>query len=199
MTFMSNEPAQATGFQLALNGTQQRIMELLGAGASQVQVAMAVGVEESYVSQLMADEGFRAAVQERRADVALKHAETDAKIDSIEEKAWRRLDQLVELETNTMKLLKIATAANAAKRRTDGSQQAASTSAPVVNITLPQSAVVEFKMTTDKQVVEIGGRSMNTMSSAHVHAALREKKAKELAQDVTPQVSGKTKQLLSDF
>lgn len=194
---MENNPA---GFEIVLNGTQLRIAELLGAGASQAQVAMAVGVEESYVSQLMADEGFRASVTERRAEKAAQFAATDAKIDSIEDKAWKRIDQLVDMETNLMKLLKVAQAANGAKRRTgmDGSGGSAGT-APIVNITLPASAVVAFTMTTDKQVVEIAGRSMGTMSSAAVYTALKEKRAKELVDNAAPQVSEKTANLLSQF
>jgi hypothetical protein len=103
------------------------------------------------------------------------------------------------METNLMKLLKVATAANAAKRKSGGNAVTAPATAQIVNIQLPQSAVVEFKMTPDRQVVEISGRSMNTMSSAKVHAALREKRAKELVEDVTPQVNGKTADLLSQF
>jgi transcriptional regulator with XRE-family HTH domain len=189
----------AGGFELALNSTQQRILELLGAGASQSQVAMAVGVEDSYVSQLMANEDFRSGVQALRAEAAAKHAATDAKIDNIEDIAWKRIESLVPMETNLMKLLKVATAANAAKRKSGGNAVTAPATAQIVNIQLPQSAVVEFKMTPDRQVVEISGRSMNTMSSAKVHAALREKRAKELVEDVTPQVNGKTADLLSQF
>jgi len=178
---------------------QERIQELLGAGVSQVQAALAVGVDESYVSQLMAEENFRAAVVAKRAESAALRAGTDKSIDSIEDKAWKKIEQLIPLETNLMKLLKVATAANAAKRGTSRDATAGNNAGTVVNITMPQSALVEFKMTTDKQVVEIDGRSMNTMSSAKVQAALRERQAKELVQDVTPQVSQKTAVLLKDF
>lgn len=189
----------ASAFVAVWSGTQERILELLGAGASQSQVAMAVGVEESYISQLMAQEEFRKAVQELRAEAAAKHAAVDARIDSIEDKAWRRIDNLVELETNLMKLLKVAQAANAAKRRTQGVGMAQPATALTVNIALPQAAVVEFTMSTDRQVVDIGGRAMTTMPSKLVQERLKERKAERLAEDVTPQVSGPSAKLLSQF
>lgn len=169
---------------LSLNGTQEKILDLLGAGVPQVQVATAVGVDESYVSQLMAEDWFRGAVQERRAAHAVESIEHDEKIDSIERRAWERIDKLLPLETNLMKLLKVAQVANAAKRKSEVAV-ASTQPATIVNIALPQSALVQFKMTSDKQVIEIEGRSMNTMPSHVVQSKLREKKAASLLVDQT--------------
>jgi phosphoserine aminotransferase len=43
---------------------------------------------------------------------------------------------------------------------------------------------VEFKLTVDKQVVEVDGRSMATMPASHVQKLLRNKKAQEDLTDV---------------
>lgn len=179
--------------------SKERIRDLLGAGASQAQVAMAVGVEESYVSQLMADEDFRGAVTALRAEAAARHAATDARIDSIEDKAWKKIDSLIEFETNLMRLLKVAQAANAAKRRVSENLSTPQGAAPVVNITLPQSSLVEFRMSSDRQVVEIEGKALQAMPSAKIQELARNHKAKQLAEDTTPLIPSDSARLLAKF
>lgn len=187
-----------SGFSMALSSTQERILDLLAAGVSQVQTAAALGVEESYVSQLMANEEFRSAVSLKRADKAVDQIEHDGKIDDIEEKAWERVQKLLPMETNLMRVLKVAQVANAAKRKTETSiiPQQPST---IVNIALPQQALVHFKLSSDKQVVEVEGRSLATMPSHVVQAKMRERKAQTLLIDATPAIDSGTAAKLASF
>ena len=70
-----------------------------------------------------------------------------------------------------MRVLKVAQVANAAKRKSEAAT-AVQQPSTIVNIALPQQALVEFKLSTDKQVVEIDGRSLTTMPSHVVQAKL---------------------------
>lgn len=177
---------------------KDKIRDLLGAGVSQVQVANALGVEESYVSQLMADDRFREEVQTLRAAKATEYIEVDGKIEDLEKMALDKMIKLMPFETNLMKAAKIFQIANGAKKKAEAAvnSQPAST---VVNITLPQSTIVNFKMSSDKQVVEVGGRSLVTMPSHVVNQKLKEKQALALLTDATPAIDAATAKKLAQF
>jgi hypothetical protein len=90
----------------------------------------------------------------------------------------------------------VAQGANAAKRRTDPVQGSQNQGGAVVNINLPVNSLMQFKMTSDRQVIEVDGRSMNTMQSAKVQELAR---AVKLAENTVPQVSEASRKLLESF
>ncbi len=159
---------------------KERILDLLGSGVTQVQVAAACGIDESYISQLMEDEDFRQQVLDKRASRVIEHKETDDTIDRIEKKSLEKLEKLIQFETNIMRVLRVFQAANAAKKKTESNVPATGTAGTVVNISVPMTAVVQFKMTPDAQVVEVGDRSMVTMPAQVVNKKLQERKAERL-------------------
>jgi hypothetical protein len=179
--------------------TRERVKALLSSGVSQVQAAQAIGVEESWVSQLMAEEEFRREVQEARAGLAIQHVEVDKRIDEIERRAWEKVGALLPLQTDAMKVLKVAQVANAARRKAEAAVVGNAQPATVVTLNLPQVTEVQFVLSTDRQVVEVAGRPLQTLSSSAVQALLGRKKAEQLVEDVTPQVSESTRRLLSEF
>jgi len=168
---------------LQLNGIQERVKDLLAAGVSQVQVASAVGVSESYISQLMENEEFRDEVIRARGEAALEDVKADEETDDIEGIARRKIKQLLPFENNVMKVLKVYQVMNNAKRKTEPAQQLQNTAGVIVNITLPQRAIVDFKLTSDRQVVEVAGRSMATLPSNVLHQKLRQEQANRLLLD----------------
>lgn len=177
---------------------KDKVIEMLGAGVLQVQVATALGVEESYISQLMAEDGVRDQVAQLRAIKATEYLQHDSAIEDVEAIALERVMKLIPMETNIIRALKVFQVANAAKKKSESSvtpQQPSS----IVNITLPQQALVEFKMTVDKQVVEVQGRSMATMPSHVLQAKLRDKKAQELLADTTPAIQSDLAKRLAQF
>jgi non-ribosomal peptide synthetase component F len=145
---------------------------------------LATGVSEGYVSQLLSDETVAAAVTERRAVTAAKFIEHDERLDSDEEVARklvrRNLDNGI---LRPMEALRHFQVLNAARRQSQGAQTQVPLST-IVALQLPPSARVEFKLTVDKQVVEVDGRSMATMPASHVQKLLRNKKAQEDLTDV---------------
>lgn len=143
---------------------KDRIKEMLGRGIPAVNVALAVGCDESYISQLMSDEGFAAEVQAAKAAVFDKFAQQDDSLDAAEQKALEKVAQLVPFITRPGEAVRAFQVLNAAKRRTQNgatlAQQQAST---IVNIALPQVARVAMLADHNKQVIEVDGRPLITM------------------------------------
>lgn len=175
--------------QLALNGVQEKIKDLLAAGVSQTQVAAAVGVSDGYISQLMEDENFRTAVIMSRGEIAVNDVKADQEVDDIEEAARQKIKGLLAFETKISTVLKVYQVMNAAKRKTEPTAATIPNAGVIVNISLPQKAIVDFTLTADKQVVEVAGRSMATLPSNVVHAKLREKQAARLLTDTTQPIT----------
>lgn len=160
---------------------EDKIIELLGAGVPASVVATTVGCDPSYVSQLMAREDISGRVAELRLAKAAEHVEHDNNIADLEKVALEKMAKLLPMQTDVMKVTKVFQVLNAAKKSSDvGLAQQASTPATIVSIELPEQAMVALKLTVDKQVVEVGGRSMVPMPSHMVAAKLREKKAHDL-------------------
>jgi hypothetical protein len=176
---------------------KEQIFSLLANGVQQSAVAAAVGVSEGYVSQLANSEEYQVFAAKRQVDPQLE--QHDKKIADLEEIALAKVHKLMEFETNIMRALKVFQVANAAHRR---SQQAPTPDqGAVVSITLPKAMEMHLKLTTDKQVVEINGRSMNTMQSRDVKARLEAKRqaTQQLVTDVTPVISKKVVNELAKF
>lgn len=159
---------------------KDKIIEMLGAGVTPVQVALACGVSESYISQLLADEHVEAQVKALRVEKAAAYVEHDAQLDSDEEVVRRKVRRNIDDGfLKPMELLKHFQVLNAARRKSEGAGTAQVPTSTIVQLHLPTAAAVQFKMTVDKQVVEIDGRAMTAMPAAQVAKMLREKKAVE--------------------
>lgn len=184
---------------------EDRIVELLGAGLAQSVVAESVGVDASYVSQLVAREDIAARVATLRAQKAAEFVEHDTNIHTLEKLALERIGKMLPLTSDVMKLTKVFQVLNGARRSMDhGIAQQQATPATVVNITLPPAAQLHFKLTPDRQVIEIEGRSMVPMPSHQVAAQLRAQKAARLLEHSKeeprmPVMSSKTKSLIESI
>ncbi len=181
---------------------EDRIIELLGSGVPPSVVATTVGCDPSYISQLMDREEVAARVAELRAEKAAEHIQHDENIHDLEKMALERIGKLLPMQTDLMKVTKVFQVLNSAKKSSDhgvlGNSNAPGT---IVTLELPAAAHVTFKLTPDKQVVEVQGRSMVPMPSHMVAAKLREKKAQELldhSKDVPllPTVSKSTRSII---
>lgn len=160
--------------------TKDRVVELLGAGVTPVQVASAVGCSESYVSQLLAVPEIEAMVRKLRSERAAEYIEHDDSVQAAEKAALGLVRRNVDNGfLKPMEALKHFQVLNAARRKSDSTGGTAVPTNTIVNFTLPENAAVQFKMTTDRQVIEVDGRSMATLPAAQVAKMLREKKAAE--------------------
>lgn len=165
---------------------REQILSLLGRGLQAAQVAEAVGCDPSYISQLLAEAEFAEAVQTRRAAAQLAHVEHDDSIDAMEELALAKVKQLLPFSTKISEAVKVFGILNAARRRATDVNQAATVPAQTVVINMPAAASVSVVMSSDRQVVEVEGRSMTTMPARSLAAEMEKRNAQRLLAIAVP-------------
>lgn len=159
---------------------KDRIIDLLGKGISAVQVASAVGCDDSYISQLLSEPGVAEQVQALKAEHFAKYAEQDATLDKAEAAALEKVSHLLQFVTRPAEAVRVYGILNAAKRRTSDTLQNAQPIAQTVQLDLPAAARVRFTLTHDKQVIEVEGRSMTTMPAKSLAQQLEQRNAARL-------------------
>lgn len=165
-----------------LSGTQEKIVALLGVGVTPTQVALATGVSDGYISQLIARPEIAAQIAELRTAKAAEHIEHDASLDSDEELARRLVRTNLDRGfLKPMEVLRHFQVLNAARRKSDVSNLQSAPTATIVNLQLPAQAAVQFQLTVDRQVIEVSGRSMATMGAKQVATMLQEKRKTAVA------------------
>lgn len=164
---------------------RDKIIEMLGKGISATQVASAVGCDDSYISQLLSEEGVTEQVTNLKADHFSRYVEQDQIADDAEAEALAKVASLIPFITRPAEAVRVYSVLNAAKRRTVDSLNQANAVAQTITLDLPESSRVRFTITPDKQVVEIEGRSMTTMPAKSLAARLEQRNAARLlTQDV---------------
>lgn len=165
---------------------KDRIIEMLGRGIPAVQVAAAIGCEDSYISQLLSQPDIAEAVQIARAAHFSAHVEQDDLLNQAEATALAKLTQLAAFVTRPTEAARIYAVLNAAKRRTAGVNTQAAAPAQTISLDLPAAARVSFTVTPDRQVIEIQGRSLTTMPAKSLAAQLEQRNAARLLSSSIP-------------
>lgn len=150
----------------SFSGTQERAMKLLGAGISADQVASALGVTPSYISQLLATESFSSLVSEARYNNLQKHNARDSALDSLEDKLIEKMDRSLPLMTKPESIMRALQIVNAAKRRGASAPNSIVNSQNIVNIILPQKITQKFTTNVHNQVISAGTQNLLTIQSA---------------------------------
>lgn len=168
---------------------KEQIRSMLAAGLAQTQVAQAVGCEDSYVAQLMMDPEFAGSVASARAVRTAKFLEADDDLDAAESMALKRTKMLIPMITKPLEAAAVFSKLNAARRRAEvGAANAQQDGADTVTLTLPRgvTANVAIQISSDRQVVEVEGRSMATMQARTLAQRLEDRRAKETLETVVP-------------
>lgn len=151
---------------------KEQIKSLLGLNLPNTTVAQAVGVDDSYVAQLMGDEVFASEVHELRVKNLAANAERDGKYNKIEDTLLAKLEEILEnplfLVKNPAILLHAIRTINSAKRRAAPQEMAGVGQRTVVPLVLPTVIANTFIVNQKNQVVEVGGRSISTMPANNV-------------------------------
>lgn len=149
------------------SGVKARALELLGDGISSSLVAQTLGVTESYISQLLADELFLKGVVERRYEALAKHNKRDAEYDSLEDTLLIRLKETLPMLYDPIRITKVLQVINAAKRRGQSSPESITQQNVIVNLTLPTAVIDRFSVTknVDNQILEAGQQKLLTIQS----------------------------------
>lgn len=151
----------------SLNPTQLRILQLLGNNIPQAQVAQAVGVDESYISQLMAKDEFREYVTRIKFEKLQERNEIDSNYDDMEREIQKKMRQILPMIQKPRDVLDFATKINAMKRRGNLGDTATSTTQTVVELTLPVAILNKIIVDPEtNRVIEASGSPMLTAPSS---------------------------------
>jgi hypothetical protein len=160
---------------------KDKIRSLLGLGLDNGVVASAVGVSDSYVTQLMSDDDFRNEVQELRLKNLTELTERDHKWDSLEDAFLKKLDDMVGTGlffTRPLEVLRALQVLNAGKRRATPTERNGTAQANVVPLILPVVMAPHLTINENGQVVSVDGRTIATMPARVVNEKLGELRGK---------------------
>ena len=145
--------------------TAERALELLGMGVIPAQVAAALGVDISRISQLLSDEEFAAKVAEKRFANLRKHSERDNKYDALEDELIEKLQDCLPLMHRPMEVLKAIQTINAAKRRGASAPEHITNQNQIIQLNIPNALIEKFQVNINNQVISAGNQSLETIQS----------------------------------
>lgn len=161
------------------------LVNCLVAGFSQVQVAEALGVTPSAVTQVIqADTSIMSEVSSKRAAKMTRASTIDERLDEIEEKAWKLMDRNLALLADPMKILKVAMAANAAKRRGSATPSQEAPTGATVALSLPVHLHQHFHFDGNNQAIAVGDTPLVTMPATQARKLLAERNTQQLSAEV---------------
>jgi predicted transcriptional regulator len=177
---MSNHSLTATT-------TESQALELLGVGASPSQVAAALGVSESLISQFLSQETFARAVAERRFTGLLKHNKRDDKLDELEDALIKKLENIIPMMYKPSEIIHAFTRINQAKRRGSSAPEQIHQQQTVISLTLPVQILQHVTVNATNQVIKAGQQDLITVQSGRLPALLQS--PQKVTQNVLPQPS----------
>ena len=162
---------------------QDKVVKYLSQGISTKNIADALGCDESYISQLRANEDIQKKVSELQAEYAVKDATFDETLDRAEEKALQRIESTLPFASAGQALAAFRVL-NAARRRKDGPVTA---DVHVTNVVLqlPASAAPRYVLNDRSEIVEVEGKTMVAANPHQLPALLEMKTGKVLAPAVS--------------
>ena len=157
---------------LVLNSTEERALNLLGKGVTPAQTAMALGVTESTISQLLSNDEFAEKVAELRYTNLLQHSERDSKADTLEDKLLKKLNDLVPFLMKPIEVARVYQIVNSAKRRGQSTPESITTAKEVVPLVMPVTIINKFSVNSANQVIQAGAQPLITVQSGNMKALL---------------------------
>lgn len=161
------------------SSTEDRALTLLGSGIPASNVAAALGVEESRISQLLSNKEFAAKVTELRYNNLQKHNLRDDKYDAIEDKLLHKLEKSMAFMIKPGEILKAIQIVNGAKRRGQSAPDHITNQQNIVNLVLPTVITQKFAVNINNQVTKAGDQELLTLSSGNLLQQIEEKQNAE--------------------
>ena len=160
-------------------GTAARILEMLGNGLAPVVVSSALGVSESYISQLLSEESFAHQVTALRYANLQAATSRDRCYDSIEDELITKMKELLPIMYKPMEVLRAITVINAAKRRGADAPDNTVIHQTIVQLTLPTAVTSKFIANAANQVVEAGEQALITIAASTLTHKLESLKSQQ--------------------
>lgn len=154
--------------------TEERALKLLGDGISPQQTALALGITESRISQMLSQEEFAAQVAEARYKNAAKKNALDNRYDALEDNLLARLEDCIPMMHRPMEILKAIAVINAAKRRGAPAPASLQEKSQVINLTIPVQVINKFQTNAQGQVIRVGETDLVTIQSGALENLVKE-------------------------
>jgi hypothetical protein len=149
---------------------EERAIAMLGSGIPASQVALALGLTESAVSQWFSQDSFANAVQDLKFQNLSRNTKIDDTYLDLEEQLQAKLQKVLPLMTKPRDVVMALSAINSTKRRGAQIQDPNSgKSAQIVNLSLPSVIVNQYISNSNNQIVEVRddvGRSQSLITAA---------------------------------
>lgn len=166
---------------------KERAIEFLCQGVSTTQVAKALGVDASYISQLRQDPEIAAKIAEAEAAVTVQDVTHDKMLDDAEDAALQRIHANMKF-ANFGQALAAFKVLNSAVRRNDKSSLVPTNVTNVqVNLTLPATALPAYVMNPRNEIVEVEGKTMISAVPKSLDDLLAKREAERVA--ALPQIT----------
>jgi len=166
-------------------GTAARILEMLGNGLAPAVVSSALGISESYISQLLSEESFSQQVTALRYANLQAATTRDRSYDAIEDELIAKMKDLLPMMYKPMEVLRAITVINAAKRRGADAPDNTVIHQTVVQLTLPTAITSKFITNAANQVVEAGEQELITIAASNLTHKLDSLKSRSRPQQGT--------------
>lgn len=171
----TKQPVKSNSGQKGVtSSTEERALKLLGSGIQPEQVAAALGVTASRISQLLADEDFAEKVAIIRYNNLQSHNARDSEYDNIEDALLEKLKSSLALMVKPATILKALQVVNSAKRRGQSAPQQVINQQTVVQLIMPQTVMDKFTVNSNNQVIQAGEQQLLTMQSGTLLSKVEE-------------------------
>ena len=147
---------------------EEKALTLLGSGVPAENVASALGVVPSRISQLLSTKLFADKVAELRYESLQSHNKRDGRYDSVEDLLLDKLEAAVPLMFKPVTIMTAIKTINGAKRRGQAAPDQIVNTKNVVNIILPKATASKFTINIDNQVIKAGEQELHTMPSGNL-------------------------------
>lgn len=151
-------------------------MSLLAQNVAPSQVASSIGVSESYISQLMAEEDFAAELGKLKVQSTEADRNFDNDLDGAEAQLLSNIVKRAEF-LNIQQSLVAFRILNQAQRRQDRKRQVVEQTGTVVNITLPTVVVPHYVLNGQSEIVEVEGKTMISATATQIDQTARSRNA----------------------
>lgn len=148
-----------------MSSVRDKIIGYLAAGVSQTVAAEAAGVSDSYVSQLLEQDGVREEIASKKSVKLERHIEVDSSIEEIEKDALKIVASKLKF-VNAVEASKIFATMNAARKKADaGAIGNSAGQVDTVVFVLPKAARTMIQINSDNQIIEVDGKTTAPLPS----------------------------------
>ena len=157
---------------------KEQVAGLMAAGVGVTEIALAVGCDPSYVTQLRDDPEVNRMVGEQKAATSVQDAKFDTILNDTELNALEAVKLKLPFANFSQSLAALRTL-NAARRRKDGPETGAQTNIHVT-LTLPTAHLPKYVTSQSNEIIEVEGRTMLSATPKSLDALLLAREGKPL-------------------